>query len=142
MVDNGVAKVVVEFLKVRVQRTGTATELVPNTTATALAKQFMQICRFLFFLFCVLYVFFCCLHVSAAKQFASFVLRCGILELTVGYGNLSIFARLYKDVTIGYLLMCIHLYSLCSFLLVPPFLQVSHSSVGEYIPVCAVLPRL
>ena len=53
MVDNAVAKVEVEFLKVRVQRTGTATELVPNTTATALAKQFMQICRFLFFLFCV-----------------------------------------------------------------------------------------
>ena len=43
MVDNGVAKVVVEFLKVRDQRTGTATELVPNTTATALAKQGMQI---------------------------------------------------------------------------------------------------
>ena len=46
MVDNGVAKVVVEFLKVRDQRTGTATELVPNTSATALAKQFMHICRF------------------------------------------------------------------------------------------------
>ena len=95
MVDNGVAKVVVEFLKVRDQRTGTATELVPNTSATALAKQFMHICRFSFVLdfflyMCSFFVYTCPLlnNLQASFCFAA------SLNLLWGYGHLSTFSRL------------------------------------------------
>ena len=47
-------------------------------------------------------MFVFCLHVSAAKQFASFVLLCGILELIVGiWSSFDIFVPI--DVIICHL---------------------------------------